>query len=397
MELPVTLGAAVLLLLISYTPAQAQPGATDDVTRVAAYTTGCSGGDMQSCTNLGTMYRMGWGVAKDSSEAIASFTEACDGGNSEGCEFIAVMRRLGEVPAVMGRIAIVRKQWPQGSLQKHRAFEVGAAVNCDGYNQPLSACDNEIAALHPGDQVQVISSKEHTSGGFDIYKVTFMQWDGWVEADELYPAEPVAIQSSDLQKGTSSTTRVADVGSCTKTISFAVLSGTQAASTVPAFAQKWIGKNAKKFPTLCFSQAPNPHTANYVLVLSTSQSAFNGIYPTVHRSTNTDTMPVSGNGTVTDNYGGMWSYSYTGTATITTTTTSQVNLPYTDTTNALYINSYDQNGRLLSQHSRSVTSRQGGDGYNTLGYNLGSLLFAIGVKERLLKEAVNGLAAPTVH
>jgi hypothetical protein len=309
-----------------------------------------------------------------------------------------MMRRLGEIPATIAPIVTIRKVWPQGSLQKHRGFEAGAELDCE-YPKPLSGCDNEIAVLHPGDQVQVISSKEHTSGGFDIYKVRFMQWEGWVEANELYPAEPIASQSIGLKNDVGSTTGPADVGSCTKNISFAVLSGTQAASTVPAFVQKWIGKNAKKYPALCFSQVPNSHAANYVLVLSTSQSAFNGIYPTVRTSTNTDTMPVSGNGTVTDNYGGMWSYSYTGTATTTTTTTSQVNLPYTDTTNALYINSYGQNGALLSQHRRSVTSRQGGDGYNTLGYNLGSLLAAIGIKERLVKDAVTDVAnaTPTVH
>jgi len=179
---------------------------------------------------------------------------------------------------------------------------------------------------------------------------------------------------------------------CDKNISFAVAGGGQIVSRVPAFAEKWISKNQKKYTGLCFSQVPDPQAANYLLVFSTSQSAFNGIYPTVRTSTstNTSTTPVSGSGTVTDNYGGMWNYTYDGTATTTTTTTTTTheNLPYADTSNTLYLSSYDQHGGVISQRWRTITTRQGGDGANTLGYNLGAALGAIHMKEHLLKSVV---------
>jgi hypothetical protein len=179
---------------------------------------------------------------------------------------------------------------------------------------------------------------------------------------------------------------------CDKNISFAVAGGGQVVSRVPSFADKWISKNRKKYPGLCFSQTPNPQSANYLLVFSTSQSAFNGIYPTVRTSTstNTNTTPVSGSGTITDNYGGMWNYTYDGTVTTTTTTTTTThdNLPYTDTSNTLYVHSYDQHGRLIAQRWRTLTTRQGGDAANTVGYNLGAALGAIHFKEHLLKSAV---------
>ena len=183
---------------------------------------------------------------------------------------------------------------------------------------------------------------------------------------------------------------------CDKNISFAVAGGGQIVSRVPAFAEKWVSKNQKKYMGLCFSQVPDPQAANYLLVFSTSQSAFNGIYPTVrtNTSTNTSTTPVSGSGTVTDNYGGMWNYTYDGTATTTTTTTTTThdNLPYTDTSNTLYLNSYDEHGRMISQRWRTITTRQGGDGANTLGYNLGAALGAIHMKEHLLKSVVEDVA-----
>jgi hypothetical protein len=84
----------------------------------------------------------------------------------------------------------------------------------------------------------------------------------------------------------------------------------------------------------------------------------------------------------------MWNYTYEGTETTTTTTTTPENLPYTDTTSTLYANVYMQNGALISQRWRSITTREGGEGANTLGYNLGAALAAIHIKERLLKDAV---------
>jgi len=204
------------------------------------------------------------------------------------------------------------------------------------------------------------------------------------------PASTVAITSS------ANMVRPVVQTGCDKNISFAVAGGGQIISRVPAFAEKWISKNQKKYTGLCFSQTPDPQAANYLLVFSTSQSAFNGIYPTVRTSTstNTSTTPVSGSGTVTDNYGGMWNYTYDGTATTTTTTTTTTheNLPYTDTSNTLYLNSYDEHGRMISQRWRTITTREGGDGANTLGYNLGAALGAIHMKEHLLKSVVEDVA-----
>ena len=104
-----------------------------------------------------------------------------------------------------------------------------------------------------------------------------------------------------------------------------------------------------------------------------SQPSTESIRRRTSTNTNTSTTPVSGNGTVTDNYGGMWNYTYDGTVTTTTTTTTTTHddLPYTDTSNTLYLRSYDQNGRVISERWRTITTRQGGDGANTLGYNLG--------------------------
>jgi len=218
--------------------------------------------------------------------------------------------------------------------------------------------------------------------------------DGFVNSSLLQagisPAKATA--NSGQQAPTALTFARSDQLICKKNISFAVAGGGQIVPRMPDFAQKWVAKNQKKYAGLCFSQVPDSRAANYLLVFSTSQSAFNGIYPTVRTNTSTSTnmTPVSGSGTVTDNYGGMWNYTYDGTVTTTTTTTTttEENLPYRDTSNTLYLHAYSQNGSLVSERWRTVTTRQGGDAGNTLGYNLGAALVTIHFKEHLLRQAV---------
>lgn len=175
---------------------------------------------------------------------------------------------------------------------------------------------------------------------------------------------------------------------CAQTISFAIARGDRVEPVVLAFTEKWISKNQKKYAGLCFGQTPNPEAKNYLLVFSTSEAAFQGVYPTLRTTTSVTSTPVSGSGTVTNNYGSTWNYSFDGTMTTTTTTATQVDLPYTDTAHNIFLHVYDQNGLLVSDRWRTVTTRQGGDGANTFGYNLGAMLSAIHIKERLLKDGV---------
>jgi YD repeat-containing protein len=129
-----------------------------------------------------------------------------------------------------------------------------------------------------------------------------------------------------------------------------------------------------------------------MVVFAKSQSAFRGIYPSVRKSTATNVSPVDGQGVITDSYGGMWNYTYTGTVKTTTTTSSYLSLPYTDTTHTMYAYVYDQAGRLLSERRRMITTRQGGDGADTLGHNLGAALGAIHLKQGLLTDALKDVA-----
>jgi hypothetical protein len=175
-------------------------------------------------------------------------------------------------------------------------------------------------------------------------------------------------------------------------ISFAVADSGGVHPGAPSWTQNWIRKNAKKYPEISFQQGPPVQGAqNYLIVLSSSANALSGFDPVVRTNTSTNTTPVSGSGTVTDNYGSTWSYSYDGQVTTTTTTTTHEDVPYTIESDTLYATAYDQNGTMVSQRWHVYSTKQGGDAANSLGYNLGNALFAINAKGHLVNTVVKDI------
>lgn len=143
---------------------------------------------------------------------------------------------------------------------------------------------------------------------------------------------------------------------------------------------------------MCFDTTAGIRTHNYLLVISSSQSYFNGLMPTTHRETQTSnsTSSVRAHGTATDSQGERWSYTATGTVDTTTTTTRTVreNVPYTDNDVSLYMQLYDSDGTILRQDSHLYSTRTGGDAANSFGYNLGNALAAIHARAGMLKGMV---------
>ncbi len=177
---------------------------------------------------------------------------------------------------------------------------------------------------------------------------------------------------------------------CPEAITFAYARNGELVYRLPDISQKWLKKFEKKYPNVCFLQYDaRAGQQNYLVVLSSSASAFNGLQPVFR--TSTSTTPVSGSGTVTDNSGSTWDVTYQGT--VTTTTTSQTNVPYTDTTSDFYANAYSEDGTLVGSSQRSVSSRQSGDPYNAAGYNLTSALLSIHLKEHLIENIVKKVSA----
>jgi hypothetical protein len=186
--------------------------------------------------------------------------------------------------------------------------------------------------------------------------------------------------------------RILPAPTCEKNISFAWVSRTaEVVSEAPGFAEKWVRKHGKKHPSLCFDQSPASGMPNYLLVFSASEAVFKGMYPVVKTTTTTNMNPISGDGTATDSSGNIWSYTFDGSITTTATTTTRESLPYTDTSNTLYLRSYSQYGKLISERWYTFVNRRGGDDTDTAVFNAVSGLRGIHCKERLLAIVVQDI------
>ena len=89
-------GPSVPSIAASRSPSNAQSAAdsssgSSDTAKVSVSIGECNSGKMVSCTNLGTFYRMGWGVTKDVSRAAALYKKGCDGGDANGCSLLKLI------------------------------------------------------------------------------------------------------------------------------------------------------------------------------------------------------------------------------------------------------------------------------------------------------------------
>ena len=67
----------------------------DYVTARLEYTKACDGGLAKGCTDLGFLYREGYGVTQDNAQARLLFQKGCDGGSATGCTNLGVMYKNG--------------------------------------------------------------------------------------------------------------------------------------------------------------------------------------------------------------------------------------------------------------------------------------------------------------
>jgi hypothetical protein len=68
----------------------------------------CTGGSVDACSYLGSMYEKGDGVTKDYSKAVNLFSKSCEGGNADGCDGLGYMYGNGKgVAKDEGRAALL--------------------------------------------------------------------------------------------------------------------------------------------------------------------------------------------------------------------------------------------------------------------------------------------------
>jgi PEGA domain len=161
--------------------------------------------------------------------------------------------------------------------------------------------------------------------------------------------------------------------SCSKVVSFAVAEGGQPVPAIPKFAQKWLESKAPRqhYGNLCFSQIPSAGLPSYLVVFSTTETAFQGLTPTAH--TYTTETPGHANQSAMSSSGGTWAYGYTGG--MPPASTDTLSLRKDDKPKVLDVRAYDQNGKTITT----------------------STLAQISNREKLLEHVLSDISADTPH
>jgi hypothetical protein len=124
-------------------------------------------------------------------------------------------------------------------------------------------------------------------------------------------------------------------------------------SAIPIFVGQWLGKNkhGQRYPELCFSQSPDARSQNYVVVFSTAQAHLNGVVPAVMKYISS--APVAAGDAANVEYGQMWRYTSSGSLAGASSTES---LLHTDSSSALFVRAYNEQGVMVSETKLSDIS-----------------------------------------
>jgi hypothetical protein len=128
------------------------------------------------------------------------------------------------------------------------------------------------------------------------------------------------------------------------------LKGEKLVLGTPGWAEKWIEKNQKRMPQICFSETPMTGARNYLIVFYTSPGASNAAEATNTSLTAGQVPPASGVGTFTLSYGSTWHYSYDRTVGVTVLTHDDADEPHGQPGQELYATAYTEEGVPVAQH-----------------------------------------------
>ncbi len=139
---------------------------------------------------------------------------------------------------------------------------------------------------------------------------------------------------------------------CSKIVSLGSLEKDRLILTIPTWVIQWAAKNQKKFPGICFADAPVPGLRSFLVVFFTTAMPVAGVAASnapVAGGSDSVLQKPSG-GTFSTTFGSTWHYTEDNAATTTVTTALQDGLPKNWGTDTQFAIAYSEQGTAVSQH-----------------------------------------------
>jgi len=135
---------------------------------------------------------------------------------------------------------------------------------------------------------------------------------------------------------------------CTKNVSLGSVGKEKLFLGIPEWAARWIEKNNKKLPGICFSDSPMSGAQNFLIVFYTSASSAPTELPASSASTSAAAWPQS-QGAFTTSYGSTWHYNHDETVGTTVTSLLPNDSPHSRPSHISYAMVYTEDGLPISQ------------------------------------------------
>jgi hypothetical protein len=137
---------------------------------------------------------------------------------------------------------------------------------------------------------------------------------------------------------------------CAKIVSLGSMEKERLVLATPDWAMKWLEKNQKRFPGVCFADSPLAGVPNFLIVFFTAAPPASQADLAAKTADSVSTSPGSSGGTFTTSFGSTWHYTYDNAATTTVTTAWTESVPHNQQDQTLYATAYTEQGIPISQH-----------------------------------------------
>jgi len=137
---------------------------------------------------------------------------------------------------------------------------------------------------------------------------------------------------------------------CSKIVSLGSLEKDRLMLTLPTWALQWAVKNQKKFPGICFADAPVQGLRSFLIVFFTTPMPAGGVTAASAPGALDSVLQKPSGGTFSTTFGSTWHYTEDNAATTTVTTALEDSVPKNWGTDTQYAIAYSEQGTAVSQH-----------------------------------------------
>jgi hypothetical protein len=180
---------------------------------------------------------------------------------------------------------------------------------------------------------------------------------------------------------------------CARIVSLGSMENERLVLATPDWAMKWLEKNQKRFPGVCFADSPLTGVSNFLVVFFTAAPPASPADAVAKTTVSASTASGSSGGTFTTSFGSTWHYTHDNAATTTVTTAWTESVPDNQQAQTLYATAYTEQGIPISQHWPGPPKGHEKETRGSRGRKNDTVPPAVRIMSDLLGEMMTDLAA----